>query len=103
MPMDKVPIKRTSVYQITYSSSPGYPLESENRIFLAIMDFTVSVRNLCAPGALITGLLALIEIKKKGGAEKGKLFAIAGIVLGAGWIILGLIVGLIFLLGEHFH
>lgn len=86
-----------------YPPSPGYVPESENRILPAIMDLSVSVRNLCAPGALITGILALIEIKKKGGAEKGRLFAWTGIALGAGWIIFGVLVGATFLLAENFH
>jgi len=92
-----------ALYQITYSSSPGYPLESENRILLTIMDLSVTGRNFYAPVALITGVLALIEIKKRDGAEKGKLFASAGIAFGAGWIIFKLMVGLIFLLAEYFH
>ena len=91
------------LYIAAYPPSPGYEPESENRILPAIMDLSVSVRNLCAPGALITGILALIEIKKKGGVEKGRLFAWTGIALGAGWIIFGVLVGVTFLLAENFH
>ena len=84
------------LYSMVTSSSEGLV----NRVLIPIMDGTVSVRNVCAPGALITGIIALIEIKKKSGTEKGKLLAWAGIALGAGWIIFGLLVGLTFLLAE---
>ena len=57
-------------------------------------------RNLCVAVALLTGILALREIKKKDGTEKGKILAWFGIVLGAGWILFGLLVGLTFLLSE---
>ncbi len=56
------------------------------------------VRNLAVLTALVTGILALIIIKKTGGVEKGKIYAWIGIVLGAGWLLFGLLVGLIFLL-----
>ena len=61
------------------------------------------VRNLSVPVALLTGILALREIKKKGGIEKGKVLAWVGIVLGAGWILFGLLVGITFLLAEILH
>lgn len=61
------------------------------------------LRNLCVAVALVTGLLALRQIKKKDGTEKGKIFAWVGIVLGAGWIIFGLLVGITFLLAEILH
>jgi hypothetical protein len=67
------------------------------------MDMSVPVRNICAPGALITGVLALLEIKRLGGIEKSKMLAWAGVVLGAGWVIFGLLVGITFLLAESFH
>jgi hypothetical protein len=60
-------------------------------------------RNLSVAAALITGILALRELKKKEGAEKGKIFAWIGLILGAGWILFGLLVGLMFLLGEILH
>lgn len=68
--------------------------------YLAMADILVPVRNLSAGVALITGILALREIKKKSGAEKGKVFAWIGIVLGVGWILFALMVGVIFSLGE---
>jgi hypothetical protein len=53
--------------------------------------------------ALVTGILALTQIKKKGGTEKGKILAWTGIVLSTGWILFGWIVGIIFLLAEILH
>jgi hypothetical protein len=67
---------------------------------LSMMDLTVPVRNGSSLVALILGILALIEIKKKEGAEKGKLFAWVGMLLGAAWLLIGLVVGLVFLLSE---
>jgi len=67
---------------------------------VSIMDITVPVRNLLSTVSLITGILALLEIKKKEGTEKGKLLAWAGILLGAAWFLFRLIVGMIFLLSE---
>ena len=61
------------------------------------------LRNLFVVVSLLTGILALREIKKKDGAEKGKIIAWVGIVLGAGWILFGLLVGLTFLLSEILH
>ena len=61
------------------------------------------LRNLCVVVALATGILALRDIKKKDGTEKGKIFAWVGIILGAGWILLGLLVGITFLVGEILH
>jgi hypothetical protein len=58
------------------------------------------VRNLAVFAALVTGILALINIKKSGGAERGKLYAWVGIVLGGGWLLFGLLVGLTFLLSN---
>jgi len=67
---------------------------------LSIMDFTVPVRNLFSTVALITGIIGLLEIKKKEGAEKGKSLAWAGILLGAAWFFFRLVVGMVFLLSE---
>jgi hypothetical protein len=44
------------------------------------------------------GILALLEIKKKGGMEKGKLFAWVGIILGAAWILFRVGIALFFIL-----
>jgi hypothetical protein len=67
---------------------------------VSIMDLTVPVRNLFSTVALITGILALLDIKKKEGTEKGKFLAWAGILLGAAWFLFRLVVGLIFILSE---
>lgn len=91
------------LYWFLYTKVASSSEEIMNRFLVPIMDGSVSVRNVCAPSALITGIIALIEIKKKRGAEKGKLFAWVGIALGAGWIIFGLLVGLTFLLAEGLH
>ena len=92
-----------ALFSIAYPSSPGYSSESTNRAFLTIMDLSVSLRNLCAFTALVTGILGLREIKKKGEIGKGKILAWVGIVLGAGWILFGLLVGITFLLAEILH
>jgi len=67
------------------------------------MDLSVSLRNFCALTALVTGILGLREIKQKEVTEKGKTLAWVGIVLGAGWILFGLLIGIIFLLAEILH
>lgn len=61
------------------------------------------LRNLSLAVALSTGILALREIKKKEGTEKGKILAWFGIVLGTGWILFVLLVGMTFLLAEILH
>ena len=87
------------LFTIAFPSSP----EPMNRAIITIMDLSVSVRNLCAPAAIITGILGLREIKKKDGAEKGKILSWVGIVLGVGWVIFGFLVGITFLLAEILH
>jgi hypothetical protein len=47
-------------------------------------------------GAILTGILALLEIMKKGGREKGKIFAWVGIILGAAWILFRVAIALFF-------
>jgi hypothetical protein len=84
---------------LAYPSSP----EPVNNILVTIMDLSVPVRNLCALVALITGFLALRDIKKKAGIEKGKIYAWVGMLLGAGWILFGLLIGGAFLVAEILH
>ena len=91
------------LYWIMYTEVASSSEELVNRFLIPIMDGSVSVRNVCAPSALITGIIALIEIKKKDGTEKGRLLAWVGIALGAGWILFGLLVGVTFLLAEGLH
>lgn len=56
------------------------------------------VRNISVVVALVTGVLGLWQIKKKGQAEKGKWLAWVGIILGAAWLLIGIFVGLAFLI-----
>jgi len=63
----------------------------------------IPVRNICVAVTLFTGILALKEIKKTVGTEKGKILSWIGIVLGAGWILFGMFVGITFLLAEIIH
>ncbi|MCS7288854.1 MAG: DUF4190 domain-containing protein [Roseiflexus sp.] len=58
----------------------------------------IPVRNLSVPVALVTGILALREIRRKGGAEKGKTLAWLGIAIGIGWIVFFILVVLAFIL-----
>lgn len=75
-------------------------LESSDSIITITDGIIMPLRNLSVVVALLTGFLALREIKKKGGTEKGKILAWVGIVIGAGWILFGLIVGFMFLLSD---
>ncbi len=52
--------------------------------------------------AIIMGILALREIRRKGGTEKGRLFAWIGILIGGGWILFRVLVALYFILGMLF-
>jgi len=79
------------MYWQSFPASPTYA----NTIRI-ILDLSVSVQYLCAPVALLTGILALKQIQRKDGAEKGKIFAWVGIVSGAGYIFFGLLVLIIF-------
>ena len=58
------------------------------------------VRNISMVAAIITGILAHVQIKKSGHTEKGKWLAWAGIVLGAGWLLFGICTGLVFLISA---
>ena len=88
------------LFKTAYPSNLDQTLVSENRALLAIMDLSVALRNFCAPAALILGILALRENKKNAGSKKDRIFAWIGIALGAGWLIVGLLVGLTFLLAA---
>lgn len=92
-----------ALFAIAYPSSGVSASGLADNVIRTILDLSVSVRNLCAPVALITGILALREIKKKVGTEKGKILAWVGIALGTGWMIFGLLVGITFLLAEILH
>ena len=57
--------------------APGSPINS-------FLDVSRSAGNLATIVSLVTGILALREIRKNGGMEKGKMVAWAGIILGGG-------------------
>lgn len=61
------------------------------------------IRNLCVIATFMTGILALKDIKKTGGTKISKIFSWFGIVIGAGWIFFGSIVGITFLVAEILH
>jgi hypothetical protein len=79
------------VYWQSFPASPTYA-----NTIRTILDLSVSVQYFCAPVALLTGILALKQIQRKDGAEKGKILAWVGIVPGAGYILFGLLVFIIF-------
>ena len=81
-----------------------YNLQGTTNGIIRITDgIIIPVRNLGVVVALITGILALGKIKKKDGTEKGKILAWVGIIVGAGWILFGVLVGMTFLLAEILH
>ncbi len=88
------------LYYVLFGKAYGTATGNINTVLLSIMDLTVPVRNVFSSAAVITGILALVEIKKKEGAEKGKLLAWVGILLGAVWFLVRIVVGLVFLLSE---
>jgi hypothetical protein len=75
-------------------------LEISGSIITITDGIIMPLRNLSVVVALLTGILALREIKKADRAEKGVILAWVGIVIGAGWILFGLLVGLMFLLSD---
>lgn len=54
------------------------------------------LRDLSVLVALVTGILALREIKQKKGAERGKTLAWLGIAIGMGWIVFFILVAVAF-------
>ena len=52
-------------FLLAYPTSAGNSAEPINRFFLTLMDLTVPVRNLSAAAAILLGIVALREIKKK--------------------------------------
>lgn len=90
-------------FLLAYPTSAGNSAEPINRFFLTLMDLTVPVRNLSAAAAILLGIVALREIKKKSTMQKGKLLAWSGIVCGASWILIGVLVGAAFLLAKSNH
>ena len=72
-------------------------LEPENAIVNITDAVLMPLRNGLLVVALVAGILGLVDIKKKAGAEKGKGVAWVGIALSVGWFLFGLLIGLIFL------
>lgn len=88
------------LYYAFFAINNGNPSGPYAPTLFSVMDLTVPVRNGFSTVSLITGILGLIDIKKKEGAEKGKLLAWVGILLGAAWFLFRVVVGLVFLLSE---
>lgn len=63
-----------------------------------ILQLLIPLRDLSVLIALVTGILALGEIGRKGGAEKGKALAWLGIAVGIGWIVFFILVVVAFFL-----
>jgi hypothetical protein len=79
----------------------AYNLTESTQGLLFITDgILMPIRNLSVVVALVTGILALRDIKKKGIPEKGKWLAWAGIILGAAWLLFGAFVGLVFVFSR---
>lgn len=66
--------------------------------FILLDRMLIPVRDLSVIVALATGILALREIKRKEGAEKGKTLAWLGIAVGIGWIVFFILVAVAFIL-----
>ena len=79
-------------------AASGLPSGVIDRVHNIIMDVSVRIRNFSAFVAVITGIIALREIKKSDRTEKGKIFAWIGLIIGVVWIIMGLLVSSLFLL-----
>lgn len=69
---------------------------NDDLIVTLVAGILIPVRNLSVIVALVTGILALREIKRKEGAEKGKTLAWLGIAVGIGWIVSFILVILAF-------
>lgn len=79
----------------------AYNLTESTQGLLFITDgILMPIRNISVVVALVTGFLALRDIKKKGHSEKGKRLAWTGIILGAAWLLFGAFVGLAFLISR---
>ncbi len=77
----------------------AYNLMVQTEFLLFITDgILMPIRNISMLAAIITGIIALWQIKKNGHAEKGKWLAWAGIILGAAWLLFGICTGLVFLI-----
>ena len=86
---------------VLFLASPGDLPEFTGPVSI-LMDVSRSLSDLATILAFITGILALRDIKKKVGMEKGKTLAWVGIIVGAGWILFRVVVALIFILALFF-
>ena len=77
-----------------------FSLEILNRVPLVLMELSVPFRNIFAPLAVVTGVFGLREIKKNPQTQKGKSLAWIGMLFGGGWIILGILVSITYLLAK---
>lgn len=69
---------------------------NDDLIVTLVDGILIPVRNLSVLVALVTGILALREIRRKEGAEKGKTPAWLGIAIGIGWVVFFILVALAF-------
>jgi hypothetical protein len=92
------------------------PLDSRKTNVLAIISLVVAIAPillifipyiaclafLCPLAAIILGIVALTQISKSGGLQKGKGLAIAGIIVGGLWVILipAIVIGGLTILGP---
>jgi uncharacterized membrane protein len=78
-----------------------YHINEPSGIILNLTDgILIPLRNLSVAVAVVTGMMALIDIKNKDNAERGKRLAWLGILLGAVLFLAGIFVGLAFLVGT---
>jgi hypothetical protein len=75
-------------------------MEPTQAILFITDGILIPIRNISVLVALVTGILSLRDLKKKGPSEKGKWLAWAGIILAGAWLIFGASVGLLFLLSR---
>ena len=90
-----------TLFPVLFPPSPENLPEPTSPINI-FMDLSRSVRDLGALVALLTGILALREIKRNAGTEKGKILAWVGIILGGGWILFRVLVAIFFILALIF-
>lgn len=89
------------LFLLIFPPSPGNLPEESSPINI-LLTFSRSIGNLSTLVSLVTGILALREIRRKGGTEKGRLFAWIGILIGGGWILFRVLIALYFILGMLF-
>lgn len=86
--------------QTFFRTADIFPFELQNRFLLVVMELSVPVRNLFAPLAVLTGFFGLRQIKKNEVNQKGRPLAWIGLLLGGGWILMGILVSIVFLLAK---